>query len=56
MTIRIIRKADLAGSSRNIKAPTYETTRFLLASDGYGVTVTDIVLTPSPHRSTTQRD
>ncbi len=46
MTIRIIRKADLAGTPRNVKAPTYETFRFLLDSDGTGVTVTDIVLKP----------
>jgi quercetin dioxygenase-like cupin family protein len=46
MTIRIIRKADLAGTSRHVKAPTYETFRFLLESDGTGVTVTDIVLKP----------
>jgi L-ectoine synthase len=46
MTIRIIRKDDLAGTNRNVRAPTYETTRFLLANDGFGVTVTDIVLKP----------
>jgi L-ectoine synthase len=46
MTIRIIRKQDLVGTERNVKAPTYETFRFLLDSDGTGVTVTDIVLKP----------
>ena len=46
MTIRIIRKQDLAGTARHVKAPTYETFRFLLEQDGTGVTVTDIVLKP----------
>lgn len=46
MSIRIIRKHDLAGTDRNVKAPTYETFRFLLDSDGTGVTVTDIILKP----------
>jgi L-ectoine synthase len=44
--VQIIRKSDLAGSSRNVRNDVYETTRFLLASDQTGVTVTDIVLKP----------
>jgi L-ectoine synthase len=47
MTIKIIRKSDLANTSRHIKNDTYETTRFLLAPDEAGITVTDIVLTPN---------
>jgi L-ectoine synthase len=46
MNVRIIKKQDLVGTPRNVKAATYETFRFLLDSDGAGVTVTDIVLKP----------
>lgn len=46
MPLRFITKASLDGSSRHIRNDTYETRRFLLAEDGLGVTVTDIVLTP----------
>ncbi|MEO1200168.1 MAG: ectoine synthase [Pseudomonadota bacterium] len=51
MALGMIRKADLAGSSRHIKHDTYETTRFLLEDDGIGVTVTDIVLAPGPKQT-----
>jgi L-ectoine synthase len=44
MAIRIIRKSELAGTPRHIKNDVYETTRFLLAPDDTGVTVTDITL------------
>ena len=46
MPVKIITKANLAGTSRHVKNETYETFRFLLASDHQGVTVTDIVLAP----------
>ena len=46
MPIRVVRKRDLAGTDRHVRNDAYETHRFLLASDGVGVTVTDIVLTP----------
>ena len=46
MPVRVIRKADLAGTPRHVRNRAYETFRFLLASDGLGVTVTDIVLKP----------
>lgn len=48
MPVRIVAKKDLAGSARKVRNPLYETTRFLLASDGLGVTVTDIVIQPGP--------
>lgn len=44
--MKFVRKADLAGTARHVRNDAYETTRFLLASDGIGVTVTDIVLAP----------
>ena len=46
MPVRIVRKADLAGTPRHVRTDAYETFRFLLASDGLGITVTDIVLKP----------
>lgn len=46
MPVQIIRKADLAGSSRHVANDTYETFRFLLAEDGLGLTITDIMLQP----------
>ncbi|WP_376088965.1 ectoine synthase [Roseomonas sp. CCTCC AB2023176] len=46
MPVRLITKAALQGTSRHVVHDTYETTRFLLAEDGLGVTVTDIVLQP----------
>lgn len=46
MAIQVIRKADLAGTSRHVRNDTYETTRFLLDADGADVTVTDIVIAP----------
>jgi L-ectoine synthase len=46
MPVRVVRKRDLAGTSRHLRNDAYETHRFLLASDGVGVTVTDIVLNP----------
>lgn len=44
--MRIIRKENLRNTSRHVESHAYETFRFLLASDGAGVTVTDIVLKP----------
>jgi L-ectoine synthase len=44
MTVRIVRKQDLVGTTRHVRNETYETFRFLLASDHAEVTVTDIVL------------
>ena len=41
-----IDKAKLQGTARHVRDPAYDTTRFLLAADGMGVTVTDIVLAP----------
>ena len=46
MSIRIIRKEQLAGTARHVRNETYETYRFLLDSDRADVTVTDIVLAP----------
>ncbi len=46
MAILIRHKADLLGSSRHVKTHAYETVRFLLKSDGVGLTLTDIVLKP----------
>ena len=46
MAVQVIRKADLAGTSRHVKNDTYETTRFLLDADRADVTVTDIVIAP----------
>lgn len=46
MPVRVVRKGELAGTARHVRSDTYETYRFLLASDGTGVTVTDIVLRP----------
>jgi L-ectoine synthase len=47
MAIKIIRKSELANTPRHIKNDVYETTRFLLAPDNTGVTVTDIMLAPA---------
>jgi L-ectoine synthase len=47
MTIKIIRKSDIANTPRHIKNDIYETSRFLLAQDNTGVTVTDIMLAPN---------
>ena len=47
MPVKIMRKRDLIGTDRHLKNEFYETVRFLLASDGTGVTVTDIVLQPN---------
>ncbi len=44
--MQIIRKKALQRSERHLVNNVYETTRFLLAEDGPGVTVTDIVLAP----------
>lgn len=44
--VRVITKASLAGTDRHVRNDAYETTRFLLAPDGLGVTVTDILLAP----------
>ncbi|MBM3540848.1 MAG: ectoine synthase [Alphaproteobacteria bacterium] len=46
MTIRVIRKADLAGTARHVKNDADETTRFLLDADRADATVTDIVIAP----------
>ena len=46
MPLRFIDKHALTGSSRHVVNETYETHRFLLAEDGLGVTVTDIMLQP----------
>jgi quercetin dioxygenase-like cupin family protein len=46
MPVRIISKDALRNTSRHIRNASYETFRFLLASDDVGVTVTDIVLAP----------
>jgi L-ectoine synthase len=46
MTIKIIRKHELAGTKHHVRNETYETFRFLLAEDGVDVTVTDIVIHP----------
>jgi L-ectoine synthase len=44
--MRFIRKKDLLHTSRHVHNDTYETVRFLLADDGMGVTITDILLEP----------
>ena len=46
MPLRLITKASLDGTDRHVRNDTYETYRFLLAEDGLGLTVTDIVLKP----------
>jgi L-ectoine synthase len=46
MSVRIIRKEQLQGTSRHIRNDIYETHRFLLAEDNVELTVTDIVLAP----------
>lgn len=46
MPLQIIHKQQLQGTPRHIRNPTYETHRFLLASDQADVTVTDITLAP----------
>lgn len=46
MALRFIRKSDLRDTTRHVRSETYETFRFLLAPDGLGVTITDIVLQP----------
>jgi L-ectoine synthase len=46
MALKFIRKETLTGTSRHVRSACYETHRFLLAEDGLGVTVTDIVLAP----------
>ncbi len=42
----IKRKQDLLGTDRHVKTHAYETLRFLLETDGAGVTLTDITLEP----------
>ena len=44
--MKFISKQSLLGTSRHVRNDAYETCRFLLADDGFGVTVTDITLTP----------
>jgi L-ectoine synthase len=44
--VRIVSKRELRGTDRHVRGDAYETFRFLLAGDGVGVTVTDIVLRP----------
>lgn len=44
--MQIIRKDELRGSARHVQNDTYETVRFLLASDAAGASVADIVLQP----------
>jgi L-ectoine synthase len=46
VSIQIIQKSALEGTSRHVRNDVYETFRFLLATDAVGVTVTDIVLNP----------
>jgi L-ectoine synthase len=46
LKIRTVKKSELEGTNRHVKAKTYETYRFLLESDHVGVTVTDILLKP----------
>lgn len=46
MALRFLSKSTLTGTNRHIHNSIYETHRFLLAEDGVGVTVTDIVLQP----------
>jgi len=43
--MRILTKAGLS-ESRHVRTDAYEADRFVLASDGAGATVTDIVLRP----------
>jgi L-ectoine synthase len=47
MPLRFYRKSELQHTSRHVRNDAYETFRLLLASDGLGVTITDIVLKPS---------
>ena len=47
MPVQIIRKEQLAGTTRHVRNETYETYRFLLDSDHANVTVTDILLFPN---------
>ncbi|QYU67686.1 ectoine synthase [Leptolyngbya sp. 15MV] len=44
--MRYINKSALTDTTRHVRTQLYETFRFLLASDGLGLTVTDIVLQP----------
>lgn len=44
--MQVIRKNDLQNTGRHIQNELYNTTRFLLASDNAGATVTDNVLAP----------
>ncbi len=46
MSIHIIRKEQIVGTTRHIRNETYETYRFLLDSDQADVTMTDILLFP----------
>ncbi len=46
MPIRVLAKQDLRDTARHVRHDAYETFRLLLASDGLGVSVTDIVLRP----------
>ncbi|MBY0518872.1 MAG: ectoine synthase [Sphingomonas sp.] len=46
MPLRFLEKDELRATDRHVANDTYETYRFLLASDQLGVTVTDIVLKP----------
>lgn len=41
-----IDRADLAGTTRDVRHRNYRTTRLLLAEDGAGVSLTDITLAP----------
>jgi L-ectoine synthase len=42
----IRRKSELLNTGRHVKNHAYETVRFLLESDGAGLTITDITLEP----------
>lgn len=46
MKVRTIDREALLGTSRHVRNEPYDTVRFLLASDGVGVTVTDNTLAP----------
>lgn len=46
MPVQITRKVQLTDTHRHVRNETYETYRFLLASDDAEVTLTDIVLAP----------
>jgi L-ectoine synthase len=46
LVVQIIQKSKLTGTARHVRNETYETYRFLLSTDGVGVTITDIVLAP----------